>query len=95
MSQTKRNISRFCPLSNVIKEKKGGSFQVVQPFPLPRSHCGIHTTCTKERALDRSTHTIDIYRRPGLYLCGYFISGSSGTTMRGKGLSLLFTNEFF
>jgi len=42
--------------------------------------------CTKNRALDRSAYITDILGLPVVYLCDYFISGSSGTAMGGKGL---------
>ncbi len=43
-------------------------------------------TYTKHRTLERFSHIIGILEVPVLYFCGYFIDGSSGTAVGGKGL---------
>ncbi len=43
--------------------------------------------CTRNRVLDRSAYITGILGLPVVYLCDYFISGSSGTAMGGKGLT--------
>ncbi len=90
MSQIKRNIPCFCPLSIIIKEKKKRrSFSSRSTLSFTPQSLRWRYYPAQRRALDRSAHTIDILKGAAPYLCVYFISGSSRIAMEGYELRLV------